>query len=194
MRLLLIGDIVGKPGRQIVCRALKPLIERERLDLVVANGENAAGGSGITPAIYHELIAAGVDVVTLGDHIYRRVEVIDVLRTETNIVKPANFPAEAPGKDFTTWDLPRLFAEIDKRFSEALSGPLPPAENQVRHRSGMRCAAPDRRCGRGAHKSFGGKSGPGGAIAFRGRGRIRRPVCRSFGISSAGRKTSPDAG
>ena len=72
MRLLLIGDIVGKPGRQIVCRSVKPLVEREQLDLVVANAENAAGGSGITPAIYHELIAAGVDVITLGDHIYRR--------------------------------------------------------------------------------------------------------------------------
>ena len=55
MRLLLIGDIVGKPGRQIVCRALPLLIEREKLDLVIANGENAAGGSGITPMIYEEL-------------------------------------------------------------------------------------------------------------------------------------------
>ncbi|HTQ37782.1 MAG TPA: TIGR00282 family metallophosphoesterase [Pirellulales bacterium] len=100
MRLLLIGDIVGKPGRQIVCRALKPLIERERLDLVVANAENAAGGSGLTPAIYHELIAAGVDVVTLGDHIYRRAEVFEMLHSEANIVKPANYPAEAAGRNF----------------------------------------------------------------------------------------------
>ena len=62
MRLLFIGDIVGKPGRQIIVRALPGLIAREQLDLVVANAENAAGGSGLTPAIYHELIAAGVDV------------------------------------------------------------------------------------------------------------------------------------
>ena len=99
MRLLLIGDIVGKPGRQIVCRALKPLIEREQLDLVVANAENAAGGSGIAPPIYHELIDAGVDVITLGDHIYRRAEIYEVLRTETRIVKPANYPAEALGAE-----------------------------------------------------------------------------------------------
>jgi 2',3'-cyclic-nucleotide 2'-phosphodiesterase len=99
MRLLLIGDIVGKPGRQIVCRALKPLIEREQLAFVVANAENAAGGSGITPAIYRELLSAGVDVVTLGDHIYRRSEINDVLQTEHNIVKPANYPPEAPGHD-----------------------------------------------------------------------------------------------
>src|SRR5215471_7533557 len=99
MRLLLIGDIVGKPGRQIVCRAVGQLIEREGLDLVVANAENAAGGSGITPAIYHELLAAGVDVVTLGDHIYRRAEALDMLRANSNIVKPANFPLEAPGSE-----------------------------------------------------------------------------------------------
>lgn len=97
MRILLIGDIVGKPGRQIICRALPGLIEREKLDLVIANGENAAGGSGITPVIYHELIGAGVDAITLGDHIYRRSEVFDVLRNQPNIVKPANFPVEAPG-------------------------------------------------------------------------------------------------
>jgi metallophosphoesterase (TIGR00282 family) len=100
MRLLLIGDIVGKPGRQIVSRALGPLVEREKLDLVVANAENAAGGSGLTPAIYHELIAAGVDAITLGDHIYRRSEIAPVLSREKNIVKPANFPPEAPGADF----------------------------------------------------------------------------------------------
>ena len=97
MRLLLIGDVVGKPGRHIICQAVKPLIEREQLDLVVANGENAAGGSGITPAIFHELIGAGVDVVTLGDHIYRRAEITEVLNTDANIVKPANYPPEAPG-------------------------------------------------------------------------------------------------
>jgi hypothetical protein len=99
MRLLLIGDIVGKPGRQIVCRAMKSLIEREQLDLVVANAEISAGGSGISPLIYQELIAAGVNVVTLGDHIYRRGEIYDVLRTETNIVKPANYPSEALGAE-----------------------------------------------------------------------------------------------
>jgi len=99
LRLLLIGDIVGKPGRQIVVSALRGLIAAERLDFVVANAENSAAGSGITPAIHQELIAAGVDVITLGDHIYRRGEIEPVLRTEPNIVKPANYPAEAPGRD-----------------------------------------------------------------------------------------------
>jgi metallophosphoesterase (TIGR00282 family) len=99
MRIMLIGDIVGKPGRQIVVRALPALIERERLDLVIANAENAAGGSGITPQMYQELISAGVDCVTLGDHIYKRAEIVDVLCRAENILKPANFPAEAPGRE-----------------------------------------------------------------------------------------------
>jgi hypothetical protein len=99
MRLLLIGDIVGKPGRQIVVRSVPELVERERLDLVVANAENVAGGSGIMPDIYRELIAAGVDGITLGDHIYRRREINPILESAQNIVKPANFPPEAPGHD-----------------------------------------------------------------------------------------------
>lgn len=99
MRILLIGDVVGKPGRNVVRRALPELITRERLDLVVANGENAAAGSGMTPDIYRELTAAGVDCITLGDHIYRRREIISVLESKANIVKPANFPAAAPGRE-----------------------------------------------------------------------------------------------
>jgi 2',3'-cyclic-nucleotide 2'-phosphodiesterase len=100
VRLLLIGDIVGKPGRQIVARALPGLIRSEQLDLVVANAENAAAGSGLTPANYQELIAAGVDCITLGDHIYRRREIIPILEKQPNIVRPANFPSDAPGRRY----------------------------------------------------------------------------------------------
>ncbi len=100
MRLLLIGDIVGKPGRQIVVRSVRGLVATRQIDLVIANAENCAGGSGLTPANYQELIAAGVDCITLGDHIYRRREIISVLDSQPNIVKPANFPATAPGREF----------------------------------------------------------------------------------------------
>ena len=100
MRLLLIGDIVGKPGERIVTRAMAGLRKREGLGLIVANAENSADGSGLSPSIYRKLIAAGVDAITLGDHIYRRSEIAGVLNSESNIVKPANFPAAAPGK---TW-------------------------------------------------------------------------------------------
>ncbi len=110
MRILLIGDIVGKPGRDIVVSSLAGLRQREGLDFVVANAENVAGGSGITPANYKELIAAGVDCITLGDHIYRRKEIYGVLEREKNIVKPANYPADAPGK---TWTVVRSQGGVD---------------------------------------------------------------------------------
>ena len=100
MRILFIGDIVGKPGMAIVCQALPGLRRRESIDLVIANGENAENGSGLTPSGYRKLIAAGVDCVTLGDHIYRKKDIIEILEGQDNIVKPANYPAEAPGK---TW-------------------------------------------------------------------------------------------
>ncbi len=73
---------------------------RAQLDLVIANAENAAGGSGVTPAIYRELIRAGVDAITLGDHIYRRKEIYSVLENEPNIVKPANLPPESVGREW----------------------------------------------------------------------------------------------
>jgi hypothetical protein len=101
MRILLIGDIVGKPGRQICARAIAGLRAEQQIDLVVANAENAAGGSGLTPAIYHELLAAGIDVVTLGDHAYKRREIFSVLESDPRIVRPANYPADAPGRGLT---------------------------------------------------------------------------------------------
>jgi hypothetical protein len=101
VRLLLVGDVVGKPGRQIVVRAMPGLRIEQELDLVVVNAENAAGGSGLTPAIYQELISAGVDCITMGDHIYRRREIFPILHAEARIVRPANYPPEAPGRPFT---------------------------------------------------------------------------------------------
>jgi metallophosphoesterase (TIGR00282 family) len=99
MRILFIGDVVGRPGVNFVRAAVPLLRESERLDLVIANAENAAGGSGLTPTLYRQLRAAGVDAVTLGDHIYRRSEVIPLLQNEPRVCKPANFPPEAPGRD-----------------------------------------------------------------------------------------------
>jgi len=99
MKILFIGDIVGKPGRQICVRAVRPLRAEENLDLVVANAENIAGGSGLTPEIHHELIAAGIDGITMGDHVYKRREIFPLLQTEKRIVRPANYPSSAPGKD-----------------------------------------------------------------------------------------------
>jgi metallophosphoesterase (TIGR00282 family) len=109
MRILLIGDIVGKPGVKMVTQSLPGLRQREGLDLVIANAENSADGSGIAPSIYKKLIAAGVDCITLGDHIYRRSEICPILQEETNIVRPANYPPQAPGK---TWAVVKSAAGV----------------------------------------------------------------------------------
>jgi metallophosphoesterase (TIGR00282 family) len=101
VRILFIGDVVGKPGLRVITRMLPDLRVRERLDLVIANGENAADGSGITTTQYKKLIAAGVDCITLGDHIYRRAEIYTVLELANNIVRPANYPPTAPGRPWT---------------------------------------------------------------------------------------------
>ena len=101
MRVLHIGDIVGKPGRRVVRQKLAELREVEQIDFVIANAENAAGGTGLTPENYRELCKHGVDCITLGDHIYRRREIIEILQSKDNIVKPANYPRTAPGKDWT---------------------------------------------------------------------------------------------
>jgi metallophosphoesterase (TIGR00282 family) len=101
VRLLFIGDIVGSPGREIVTREVPKLVVEQNLDLVIANAENAAGGSGLTPQIYKQLIAAGVDAITLGDHVFRRKEIYPILDSGDNIVRPANLPTEAHGREWT---------------------------------------------------------------------------------------------
>jgi len=101
-RTLLIGDIVGRPGRRAVEALLPDLIKTRGIDLVVANAENAAAGSGITPAIYKQVIDAGVDVVTMGDHCYRKKESIPLYGSEDRLIRPANLPEAAAGRGWTT--------------------------------------------------------------------------------------------
>jgi metallophosphoesterase (TIGR00282 family) len=100
MRILFIGDIVGPPGVTFVRQALPALIRQEGIDLVIANAENAANGSGLTASLYKKLREAGVDLMTLGDHIYKKAEIIPTLQKEERLCKPANFPADAPGREF----------------------------------------------------------------------------------------------
>jgi 2',3'-cyclic-nucleotide 2'-phosphodiesterase len=99
MRILFIGDIVGTPGVQLVRRAVPLMRAREGLDLVVANAENASGGSGMYPSTLRQLKAAGVDAFTMGDHIYKKADLIPALEAGEPVVKPANLPAAAPGRD-----------------------------------------------------------------------------------------------
>src|SRR3954447_6572868 len=99
LKILFIGDVVGSPGRKIVGQVLPRLIRRWDLGLVVCNAENAAGGSGLTVKCHEELVDAGVDVFTLGDHVYRKDEVFGLFEQTDRLLRPANFPTEAPGSE-----------------------------------------------------------------------------------------------
>src|SRR3954463_1644760 len=97
MRILFIGDIVGRPGRQLVKTGLQPLISRHDIDLVIANAENSAAGFGITREIGDELLDLGVDVMTSGNHIWDKREALDYIGAEPRLLRPANSPPGAPG-------------------------------------------------------------------------------------------------
>jgi len=103
LNILCIGDIVGRPGRRILADKLKPLAKELGADCIIANAENAAGGSGLTPQIYNKLLRYGVNLVTLGDHTYRKRDIIKTLETAENIARPANFSEFAAGKGFAVY-------------------------------------------------------------------------------------------
>jgi len=98
LSILCIGDIVGRPGRRIIADKLKSLVRELDIDCVIANAENAAGGSGLTPQIYEKLLKYGVNLVTLGDHTYRKREIIKTLEVADNIARPANLSEFAAGR------------------------------------------------------------------------------------------------
>jgi len=101
INILCIGDVVGKPGRSVLADHLGNLIVERDIELVVCNAENAAGGSGLTPQIFRKLRNYGVDVMTMGDHVYRKNDILPTLRTSDRIVRPANLSPRAVGRTWT---------------------------------------------------------------------------------------------
>ncbi len=101
INILCVGDVVGRAGRGVLADHLPDLIRDRAIDLVICNAENAAGGSGLTPQIFKKLLNYGVDAVTLGDHVYRKREIVSVLETSHQIVRPANLQRQAAGKRWT---------------------------------------------------------------------------------------------
>jgi metallophosphoesterase (TIGR00282 family) len=97
MRILFIGDIVGSPGRQIVSDRLADVVSQRQIDLVIANGENAASGFGITPRLADELLGMGIDVLTGGNHSWDRKEIFDYMPHQPRLLRPGNFPEGTPG-------------------------------------------------------------------------------------------------
>jgi len=100
LRLLFLGDIFGKPGREAVKNKLQSIVQEQEIDMVVANGENAAGGLGITPSICDNLLSMGIDVITSGNHIYKKKEIYEYLKKEARLIKPANYPPSTPGHGY----------------------------------------------------------------------------------------------
>tara|TARA_B100000925_G_scaffold77782_1_gene55013 strand:- start:10644 stop:11486 length:843 start_codon:yes stop_codon:yes gene_type:complete len=107
IRILFLGDIVGEPGRKAVIARLAALKEQENIDFIVVNGENAAGGRGITSKISIDLLRAGVAVITTGDHVWDQREIVDYFPTEPRLLRPVNYPKGAPGSGSVVLDTPK---------------------------------------------------------------------------------------
>ncbi len=103
INVLCIGDIVGKAGRDILEQQLPKIVDAHGIDCVIVNAENVAAGSGITKKIYRKIIEAGANIITLGDHVYRKRDIISTLETADDIVKPANLSASASGRDYAVY-------------------------------------------------------------------------------------------
>ena len=140
MKILFIGDIVGEPGRRAVKQLLPRLREQHALDFVIANGENSAGGSGITPKMAGEIFAAGVDAITSGDHLWDQKEVMELLAGEQRFLRPLNYPTGTPGQGAVVLqkeNLP-LVAVVNaqgRTFMPALDNPflvVPPVIEKLR--------------------------------------------------------------
>ncbi|MBL7068649.1 MAG: TIGR00282 family metallophosphoesterase [Candidatus Omnitrophica bacterium] len=136
MKILFAGDIVGSPGRKAVAALIPQLKKREKAEFVIANGENAAGGSGVTPRIAEELFNSGVDIITSGDHIWKRREIIEILDQRPNILRPANYPPGAPGLGSHVvrskkGNLVGVINLVGRVFMEALDCPFRKAREEI---------------------------------------------------------------
>jgi len=136
VKILFIGDVVGEPGRRAVAGLAAKLRARMGADVVVANGENAAGGAGITRNTARELFAAGVDIITTGDHIWDQKEAAQLLPEEPRLLRPANYPAGTPGQGSVVWpsEGSAILAVINLQgrvFMPAMDDPFRAARDEV---------------------------------------------------------------
>lgn len=129
LRICVIGDIIGKPGRLAVMHALPDLRAEFDVDLVIANGENAAAGAGLTPGLAEELLGGGVDVITSGNHIWDKREIYDYLDTDRPVLRPINYPDTAPGRGWLihhaeTGDEVAIINAMGRVFMNQLDSPF----------------------------------------------------------------------
>jgi metallophosphoesterase (TIGR00282 family) len=142
MRILFLGDIVGRSGRDALTTALPGLKAKLRADLVVVNGENASHGFGLAPDMARAFLAAGADVITLGNHAWDRKEIIPYLESEPRVIRPANFPPGTPGRGAVVVDVPGnrralVMQVMGRLFMDALDDPFRAVQAEIqKHRLG----------------------------------------------------------
>jgi metallophosphoesterase (TIGR00282 family) len=137
MKVLFLGDVVGAPGRRAVEELLPRVVDRYLIDLVLANGENAAGGIGITPLVADQLLSLGIDLITSGNHIWKHKEIIPYLEETDRLLRPANYPPETPGRGFTVLETaagePAAVLNLEGRvFMNPLECPFRTADQVLR--------------------------------------------------------------
>jgi metallophosphoesterase (TIGR00282 family) len=135
MNILFIGDIIGKPGRDVVAAELRRLRGHLKLDLVIANGENAAGGFGLTRAISEEFFGIGIDVISTGNHWADQKEILTYIESEDRVLRPANYPRGTPGRGANLYQTPAgsvLVVNVMGRvFMDALDDPFAAVEREL---------------------------------------------------------------
>ena len=112
MRILVLGDVIGRPGRRAIRDLVPALITEEKIDLVVANAENAAGGMGVDVKSAEELLASGIHILTSGNHIWKKKEIYAYIENQARLLRPANYPAGAPGRGWVRWNTPEGVAVL----------------------------------------------------------------------------------
>jgi metallophosphoesterase (TIGR00282 family) len=128
MRILAIGDVVGKPGRRAVAALVPALRDELRIDAVIANGENAAAGRGLTPKTADELFKGGVDIITSGNHIWDQREIIPQLDSDDRIIRPANYPQDVPGRGATSFGSLTILNLMGRTFMYEIDDPFRAAD------------------------------------------------------------------
>ena len=136
IRILFLGDIVGEPGRRAVIEQLPILKQMESLEFIIVNGENAAGGKGITPKIAIDLLRAGAAVITTGDHVWDQPEIVDYFPTEPRLLRPLNYPNGTPGCGSVVLETPKgkvAVVQVQGRsfIQPPLENPFLAAENEA---------------------------------------------------------------
>ncbi len=127
LRILFLGDIVGEPGRKAVISRLSAIKAEEEIDFIIANGENAAGGRGITPKISIDLLRAGVAVITTGDHVWDQIEIMEFMEMEPRVLRPLNYPPGVPGGGSIVLDTAK--GKVAVMNAQGRSFMQPPLEN-----------------------------------------------------------------